>query len=73
MVKKMPAEVKRKIMKHGQSSGVVAIPIAYRRYHNLKPGDKVKILYDSFLLIIPKGMEHILKEKRQLVDKLLGQ
>ena len=69
----MPAEETRKIMKHGQSSGVVAIPIAYRRYHNIDPGDKVKILYDSLLLIVPKGMERVLKEKKQLVDKLLGQ
>lgn len=69
----MPAEETRKIMKHGQSSGVIAIPIAYRRYHNLDPGDKVKILYDSLLLIVPKGMEHVLKKKKQLVDELLGQ
>lgn len=69
----MPAEETRKVMKHGQSSGVVALPIAYRRYHNLDPGDKVKILYDSLLLIIPESMEHILKNRRQLVDKLLGQ
>jgi bifunctional DNA-binding transcriptional regulator/antitoxin component of YhaV-PrlF toxin-antitoxin module len=69
----MPAEETRKIMKHGQSSGVIAIPIAYRRYHNIDPGEQVKILYDSLLLIVPKAMEHVLKEKKQLVDKLLGQ
>jgi bifunctional DNA-binding transcriptional regulator/antitoxin component of YhaV-PrlF toxin-antitoxin module len=69
----VPAEETRKIMKHGQSSGVVTIPIAYRRYHKIDPGDKVKIIFDSLLLIVPKGMEHVLKEKKQLVDKLLGQ
>jgi len=67
----MPAEEERTIMKHG-TSGVVAIPIAYRRYHDLKTGTKVKILYDSLLLIVPEGMEEILKEKRELVDELLG-
>jgi len=66
----MPAEVERKVMKHG-TSGVVAIPISYRKYHNLNPGDKVKLLYDSLLLIIPKGRKNILKEKKQLIDKLL--
>jgi len=66
----MPAEVERRIMKHG-TSGVVAIPISYRKYHNLNPGDKVKLLYDSLLLIIPKGRKNILKEKKQLIDKLL--
>jgi len=66
----MPAEVERKIMKHG-TSGVIAIPISYRKYHNLNPGDKVILIYDSLVLIIPKGRKNILKEKKQLIDKLL--
>jgi len=60
-------------MKHGKSSGVVAIPIAYRKYHKLNPGAKVKIVYDSLLLIVPRSMEHVLSKKRHLVDALLGQ
>ena len=66
----MPAEVERKIMKHG-TSGVVAIPTSYRKYHNLNPRDEVKVLYDSLLLIVPKGRENLLKKKKQLIDKLL--
>lgn len=66
----MPSEVERKIMKHG-TSGVVAIPIGYRKYHDLNPGDEVKVLYDGVVLIVPKDREHILKEKKELIDKLL--
>ncbi|MEM3453519.1 MAG: hypothetical protein QW835_07860 [Candidatus Hadarchaeum sp.] len=66
----MPAETTRKIMKHG-TSGVVAIPPDYRRYYNLTPGTKVKVLYDSFLLIIPPSMEHALREREKLIQELL--
>lgn len=67
----MPAKEQRKIMKHG-TSGVVAIPKAYRDYHNLEPGSIVTVLYDSLLLIVPKSQEKLLKEKAQLISKLLG-
>ena len=67
----MPAKSEHKIMKHG-TSGVVVIPKPYREYHNLKPGDEVSVLYDSLLLIIPKKMEQILKEKQTLINQLLG-
>jgi len=66
----LPAQEERTIMKHG-SSGVVAIPMAYRRYHNLKHGDKVKVVYDNLILIIPEGMEDILQEKKELINQLL--
>jgi bifunctional DNA-binding transcriptional regulator/antitoxin component of YhaV-PrlF toxin-antitoxin module len=68
----MPAKSEHKIMKHG-TSGVVVIPKPYRDYHNLKTGSTVTILYDSLLLIVPKCQEHLLKEKGQLIDQLLGQ
>jgi len=68
----VPAKEKRKIMKHG-TSGVVAVPKAYRDYHNLTCGTEVTILYDSLLLIIPKNLEKLLHEKAALIDALLGQ
>ena len=68
----MPAKEKRKIMKHG-SSGVIAIPKPYRDYHNLTPGNTVTVLYDSLLLIVPKNRENLLREKAELIDRLLGQ
>lgn len=59
-------------MKHG-TSGVVVIPKPYRDYHGLCPGSSVTILYDSLLLIVPKSLEYLLKEKAELIDQLLGQ
>lgn len=67
----MPAETERKIMKHGRFSGVVAIPTDYRRYHNLEPGTSVKVLYDNLLLIIPPGAEEKVRERKELVKRLL--
>jgi antitoxin component of MazEF toxin-antitoxin module len=68
----MPAKSEHKIMKHG-TSGVVVIPKPYRDYHNLQPGAEVTVLYDSLLLIVPKKLEAVLKQKQSLVDQLLGQ
>jgi bifunctional DNA-binding transcriptional regulator/antitoxin component of YhaV-PrlF toxin-antitoxin module len=68
----MPAKSEHKIMKHG-TSGVVVIPKPYRDYHGLKPGSSVTILYDSLLLVVPKGLENLLTEKANLIDQLLGQ
>jgi antitoxin component of MazEF toxin-antitoxin module len=68
----MPAKSEHKIMKHG-TSGVVVIPKPYRDYHNLQPGAEVTVLYDSLLLIVPKKLEAVLKQKQALVDQLLGQ
>ncbi|MEM1589558.1 MAG: hypothetical protein QXZ68_06600 [Candidatus Bathyarchaeia archaeon] len=68
----MPAKERRKIMKHG-TSGVVAIPKAYRDYHGLCHGAEVTVLYDSLLLIVPKSLEGLLQKKAGLIDQLLGQ
>jgi hypothetical protein len=67
----MPAETTRTVMKHGRFSGVVALPTDYRRYHHLEPGAEVQIIYDSLLLIVPPGAEHKLKERGELVRRLL--
>jgi len=68
----MPAKSEHKIMKHGTSS-VVVIPKPYRDYHGLKPGTPVTVLYDTLLLIVPKNLEPLLREKQHLIDMLLGQ
>jgi len=59
-------------MKHG-TSGVVVIPKPYRDYYCLKTGSIVTVLYDSLLLIVPKSLEYLLKDKATLIDQLLGQ
>jgi antitoxin component of MazEF toxin-antitoxin module len=68
---KMPAKQQGRIFQHG-TSGVVAIPPGYLRYHELKPGDEVTILYDSLVLIIPKKVGDITAAKRKLIDTLLS-
>jgi len=68
----MPALSKHKIMKHG-TSAVVVIPKPFRDYSNLKPGDTVTIVYDSILLIVPEGLEHLMVEKADLINQLMGQ
>ena len=68
----MPAKETRKIMKHG-TSGVIAIPKAYRDYHGLNHGAEVTVLYDTLLLIVPRGLERLLQKKAHLIDQLLGQ
>jgi len=72
LVISMPAKSEHKIMKHG-TSGVVVIPKPYRDYHELNPGSSVTVLYDSLLLIVPKSLENLLKEKAELIDQLLSQ
>ena len=67
----MPAKVKRRLMKHG-TSGVVTIPMSYRKYHDLNPGDEMILLYDTLILMAPKSMEHIVEAKQELIDELLG-
>jgi bifunctional DNA-binding transcriptional regulator/antitoxin component of YhaV-PrlF toxin-antitoxin module len=67
----MPAKVKRTMMKHG-TSGVVTIPMSYRKYHDLNPGDEMIVMYDSLILMAPKGMEYVIEKRKALIDELLG-
>ncbi len=39
----MPTLAMRKLIKFGESGLVLTVPIAWARYYNLKPGDKVEI------------------------------
>jgi len=59
------------MMKHG-SSGVVTIPMSYRKYHDLNPGDEMIVMYDSLILMAPRSMEHIVEDRQELIDELLG-
>lgn len=67
----MPAETTRILMKHGQASATIAIPMDYRRYHHLDPGTKVRILYDHLLLLIPPSAEKKAREKDDIIKRLL--
>lgn len=67
----MPAKVLFKTMRHG-SAVVVTIPKPYRDYHGLDAGSEVVILFDSLLLVVPKSLECVIKDKQKLIDLLLG-
>ena len=49
----------------------MALPPDYRRYHDLHPGAEVKILYGSLLLIVPPNMEEKLREREELIRRVL--
>ena len=52
----MPAKIQRKILKSGDSK-VAALPPDWLRAFNLERGDTVDVLYDSVVLIKPKGVK----------------
>jgi len=51
----MAGQTTRKIMRHG-TSGVIALPTDYRRYHSLNSGSEVTLLYDGLLVVVPQRM-----------------
>lgn len=67
----MPAMGMRRVIRAGDYSAVIALPIDWRRYFQVDPGTEVKILYDSLLIIIPPACEQRLQERWELVKKLL--
>lgn len=49
----MPQSVKRKLMKHGKSSLVVALPKGWLDYKGLKSGDSVEVISNEEITIKP--------------------
>ena len=68
----MPSREERKIVKWGTSSKVISLPKPFLDYHNIQEGDKVLLLYDSIILVLPAGItEETLSDKADLIKKLL--
>ncbi|MEM4973142.1 MAG: AbrB/MazE/SpoVT family DNA-binding domain-containing protein [Candidatus Hadarchaeales archaeon] len=67
----MGAITTRKVLAVGEGGGAICLPADWRRYHRLKPGDAVNVLYDSLLIIIPPGAEEKAREKAELIRKVL--
>jgi len=61
----------RKIATIGKSKAVV-IPKPFADYHELKPGEKITVVYGNVLLIIPEHVRNILKTRMHLIDELMG-
>ncbi len=49
----MPQSVKRKLMKHGKSSLVVALPKGWLDYKGLHSGDQVEVITNEDVTIRP--------------------
>jgi len=63
----MPAKDIRKVL---SEKGHVTLPKPLRDYHGIKKGDEVEMIYDSVIVIIPKGVK-LDEEKRKALKKLL--
>ena len=68
----MPSREERKIVKWGTGSKVISLPKPFLDYYNLEEGDKVLLLYDSLILVLPKDTsEELLRKKAALIKELL--
>lgn len=68
----MPAKIERKILKSGDSK-VTALPPDWARMFRLCIGDSVDVLYNSIVIIKPKGFKidpDFLKKEFDLIMEL---
>lgn len=68
----MPAKMERKILRSGDSK-VAALPPDWLRMFRIKLGDTVEILYNSIVIIKPKGFHldpDFLKKEFDLIMEL---
>lgn len=63
----MPSKEHRKVIKLGASK-VISLPKPFLDYHRVEEGDKVLLLYDSIVLVMP---DNISKRKMRAKDKLI--
>ena len=66
----MPAKERRKVITVGPSRAVT-LPKPFVDYNKFADGEEVEVLYDSLVLIVPKGALDKLKEKEDLIHQLL--
>jgi antitoxin component of MazEF toxin-antitoxin module len=59
----------RKIFKVG-GSYVVALPQKYVEMHKIKPGDKVRILFNDYILLSPIKSEELIKKLQKVKAEL---
>lgn len=52
----MPAKIERKILKTGDSK-VTALPPDWLRMFKLEIGDKIDVIYNSIVIVKPKGFK----------------
>ena len=70
----LPARIERKILKTGDSK-VAALPPDWLRMFKLDIGDKVDVLYNSIVIVKPKGFKldaDFLRKEFDLIMRLEG-
>jgi len=68
----MPAKMERKILKSGDSK-CTALPPDWLRAFNIEVGDKIDVLYNSIVIVKPKGFKldaEFLKKEFALIMEL---
>jgi antitoxin component of MazEF toxin-antitoxin module len=68
----MPAKIERKILKSGDSK-VTALPPDWLRAFNINVGDDITMLYNSIVIVKPKGFKldsEFLRKEFALIMKL---
>ena len=68
----MPAKIERKILKSGDSK-VTALPPDWLRMFKIGIGDRVDVLYNSIVIVKPKGFKldaDFLKKEFDLIMRL---
>jgi bifunctional DNA-binding transcriptional regulator/antitoxin component of YhaV-PrlF toxin-antitoxin module len=66
----MPALEKRKVLPIGEGGRAITLPKPFAEFYNLEPKDEVTVLYDTILIVVPKGVS-LSKSKDTLLKKLL--
>ena len=66
----MPSRENRKVIKLGGSKAI-SLPKPFLDYNEIKQGDEVLLIYDSIILIFPKGFDKEKLEKKADLLKML--
>ena len=67
----MPSKESRKVIKLGGSKAI-SLPKPFLDYHKIEGGDKVLLLYDGIILILPESFsQEQLEKKADFIKGLL--
>lgn len=61
----IPHKIKRKLIKVGNTSIAVILPISWLRYYDLKHGDRVEVVSNGSIKITPERKEFEIKINKE--------
>jgi len=67
----MPHKIKRKLIRVGNTSIAVILPIPWLRYYNLKHGDRVEVVSNGSIKITPEKKKENLSDIEYMVDNFI--